>query len=108
MDGEVRRVAPEVLREVRRKPRPALTHYRGANPWAAMPSDHFATALMTAFVLADSDRRAGLAGGLYALLLGFALVYLGEHYLVDLLAGAGLAGAVELALRRGSPLNVWA
>jgi membrane-associated phospholipid phosphatase len=108
MEGEVRRVAPEVMRELRGEPRPALTHYRGANPWAAMPSDHFATALMTAAVLADSDPRLGLAGAVYALLLGFALLYLGEHYLVDLIAGAALAGAVELALHRRFPLSIWA
>ncbi len=32
--------------------------------------------------------------------LGFALVYLGEHYVTDLLAGAALVAAV----RRGEPL----
>ena len=36
----------------------------------------------------------------YALTLGFGLVYLGEHYLTDLLAGAGLVEAV----RRADPL----
>jgi membrane-associated phospholipid phosphatase len=107
MGGEVRRVAPEVLRELRGRPRPALSHYRGANPWAAMPSDHFATALMTALVLADHDPRAGLAAATYALLLGFALVYLGEHYVVDLIAGAALVGAVEIALRPRSAPNLW-
>jgi membrane-associated phospholipid phosphatase len=36
----------------------------------------------------------------YASVLGFALVYLGEHYVVDLAAGLALAAAV----RAGAPL----
>ena len=42
----------------------------------------------------------GAAGWGYALSLGFALVYLGEHYVTDLLAGAALVFAV----RKGEPL----
>jgi hypothetical protein len=44
----------------------------------------------------------GLVGWTYALVLGFALVYLGEHYVTDLLAGLVLAvsvKAVEPSLR---------
>jgi hypothetical protein len=36
----------------------------------------------------------------YAATLGFALVYLGEHYVTDLAAGAALVAVV----RRGEPL----
>ena len=43
---------------------------------------------------------AGAAGWAYAGTLGFALVYLGEHYVTDLLAGAALVALV----RRGEPL----
>ena len=43
---------------------------------------------------------AGAAGWGYALTLGFALAYLGEHYAVDLAAGAALVALV----RRGEPL----
>lgn len=97
MDRQVRRVAPEVVKALRGKPRPGLDHNSGANPWAAMPSDHFATALSTAMMLGEIDRRAGAVGGAYAALLGFALVYTGEHYVIDLLAGAALALAVQAA-----------
>jgi membrane-associated phospholipid phosphatase len=72
----------------------------GGNPWAAMPSLHFATSLMAALLLAESGPVAGAVGWSYALALGFALVYLGEHYVVDLLAGAALVAAVRL----GEPL----
>jgi hypothetical protein len=43
---------------------------------------------------------AGTAGWAYAATLALALVYLGEHYAIDLIAGAGLVAAV----RRGEPL----
>ena len=78
----------------------------GGNPLAAMPSLHFATSVMAALLLAETGTFAGLLGSTYALTLGFALVYLGEHYLVDLLAGVALTGAVRrLAPRATGPLQ---
>jgi PAP2 superfamily len=67
----------------------------GGNPLAAMPSLHFATSLMAALLLAESGPVAGALGFGYAATLGFALVYLGEHYVVDLAAGAALTTAVR-------------
>jgi membrane-associated phospholipid phosphatase len=67
----------------------------GGNPLAAMPSLHFATSLMAALLLAEVGPVAGAVGMTYAATLGFALVYLGEHYLVDLLAGAALTAGVR-------------
>jgi len=67
----------------------------GGNPLAAMPSLHFATTLMAALLLAEAGPLTGALGAAYAAVLGFALVYLGEHYVVDLLAGAVLTGAVR-------------
>jgi membrane-associated phospholipid phosphatase len=65
------------------------------NQLAAMPSLHFATSVMAAHVLSDVGRVPGAVGWTYAALLGFALVYLGEHYVVDLAAGAALAETVR-------------
>jgi membrane-associated phospholipid phosphatase len=70
------------------------------NPFAAMPSLHFATSVMAAHVLRDTGRTAGVIGWAYAGTLGFALVYLGEHYVADLIAGLALAEGV----RRGMPV----
>ncbi|HEX4188803.1 MAG TPA: phosphatase PAP2 family protein [Solirubrobacteraceae bacterium] len=67
----------------------------GGNPLAAMPSLHFATSLMAALLLAEVGPIAGAFGFAYTATLGFALVYLGEHYVVDLLAGAALTVAVR-------------
>ncbi len=67
----------------------------GGNPLAAMPSLHFATSTMAALLLADSGPVAGAVGGGYAAVLGFALVYLGEHYAVDLIGGLVLTLGVR-------------
>jgi len=76
----------------------------GGNPLAAMPSLHFATSLMAALLLTEVGPLAGAVGSVYAATLGFALVYLGEHYVVDLLAGAALTVAVRRLAPRVAPL----
>ena len=75
----------------------------GGNPLAAMPSLHFATSLMGAHLLREVGPVSGAVGWSYALLLGLALVYLGEHYAADLLAGAVLAETVRTQSRRAAP-----
>ena len=75
----------------------------GGNPLAAMPSLHFATSLMGAHLLAEVGPVSGAVGWTYAGTLGLALVYLGEHYAVDLIAGAALAEGVRTALPRLAP-----
>lgn len=69
----------------------------GGNPLAAMPSLHFATSVTAAHVLGRTGRLAGALGWTYAATLGLALVYLGEHYVVDLAAGLVLAEAIQAA-----------
>ena len=55
---------------------------------------------MAAYLLSTVGGRPGAVGWTYALTLGFGLVYLGEHYVIDLVGGVALAGVV----RRGAPL----
>jgi membrane-associated phospholipid phosphatase len=43
-------------------------------------------------------------GYAYAATLGLALVYLGEHYAIDLLAGAALSECVRVKAPRAAPL----
>lgn len=87
---------------------PAWTRVFGtlnANPWAAMPSLHFATALMAAILVSDAGGKIeGVAAWGYALTLGFALLYLGEHYVTDLLAGAGVVAIARNAEPLARPL----
>jgi len=75
----------------------------GGNPLAAMPSLHFATSVMAALLLAEVGPVAGALGVGYTATLGFALVYLGEHYAVDLLGGAALTMAVRRLGPRAGP-----
>ena len=82
---------------------PDLYDVLGGNPLAAMPSLHFATSLMGAHLLSEVSPVAGAVGWSYALLLGLALVYLGEHYAADLLAGALLTEAVRTQSPRALP-----
>ena len=71
----------------------------GGNPLAAMPSLHFATSVMAAHLLSEVGRVPRVLGWTYATTLGIALVYLGEHYVVDLAAGLALTET----LRRVAP-----
>ncbi len=82
----------------------ALYDVLGGNPLAAMPSLHFATSLMGAHLLSEVGPVAGAVGWSYAGMLGLALVYLGEHYAVDLIGGAALAEGIRYALPRLTPL----
>lgn len=80
-----------------------LYDFLGGNPLAAMPSLHFATSVMAAHLLAESGSVEGAVGWAYAGTLGFALVYLGEHYVVDLLAGLALTEGVRRWGPRSAP-----
>jgi membrane-associated phospholipid phosphatase len=99
-DDEVRRIMFDAGEQLWRQAWAPLYDRFNSNPWAAMPSLHFATAVMAAIHLADAGRVPGALGWGYAGTLGFALVYLGEHYVTDLIAGAALV----LLVRRGEPV----
>jgi membrane-associated phospholipid phosphatase len=71
-----------------------LYHSLQGNPFAAMPSLHFGTSVMAARLLSQVGRGHTAVGWAYALSLGFGLVYLGEHYVMDLLAGFALAEGI--------------
>ena len=101
---EVRRIMVEVGEGTWRSAWPGMYGALGGNPWAAMPSLHFATALVVADSLAETGRAEGVAGWAYALTLGFALVYLGEHYVTDLAAGTALVVAVREVEPLAEPL----
>ncbi len=82
----------------------ALYDVLGGNPLAAMPSLHFATSLMGAHLLSEVGPVPGALGWTYVSLLGLALVYLGEHYAIDLIAGAALTETVRVGAPRFEPL----
>jgi hypothetical protein len=77
----------------------------GANPVAAMPSLHFAFAFLAAFFIAQ-QLKTRWRGALYAYpaLMGLTLVYTGEHYVIDEIAGLAYALVANLLVAR---LEVW-
>ena len=101
---EVRRIMADVGEDFWGRAWPALYDSLGGNPWAAMPSLHFATSLMAALHLTEAGPLAGAAGWAYAGTLAVALVYLGEHYVTDLIAGAALVAAVRRLEPASGPL----
>lgn len=103
-DEKVRRVMVEVGEETWGSAWPAMYGALGGNPWAAMPSLHFATSLAAALSLSEAGRLEGAIGWGYAGTLGFGLVYLGEHYVTDLIAGAALVAAVRSGESLAEPL----
>jgi len=108
-DGEdVRRIMVEVGEETWGSAWPKMYSALGGNPWAAMPSLHFATSVTAALALSEAGKVEGALGWGYAGTLGFALVYLGEHYVTDLLAGALLVAVVRRGERLAEPLVIGA
>ena len=99
----VRRIMEEAGERFWRRLWHPLYHSLQGNPFAAMPSLHFGTSVMAARILSQAGPRHAALGWAYALTLGFGLVYLGEHYLVDLLAGLALAEALWGAATRVEP-----
>ena len=94
MGGEVQRVRRHVLNDLAGKPRQTEDQFPG-NPWASMPSDHVASAAITAMGLAELGPIYGAIGWTYVALASFAVVYLGEHYVIDALVGLAIAEAVH-------------
>lgn len=67
----------------------------GPNDVAAMPSLHAAIPAAIAMIAWSRARRPlAIAALLYLAAMAFSLVYLGEHYVVDVLAGIATAAAV--------------
>ena len=78
-----------------------------SNPIAAMPSIHMAITFLLVFVARRAGPRWTLASLVYSLAMGVALVYLGEHYVVDVVVGMLVAGygwfAAGTWFGRGAP-----
>lgn len=84
-------VGPEVA------PQFYQTGYRAfgeTNPVAAIPSLHMAVTFGLVLLASRYSRKLAGAMFVYTLLMGFSLVYLAEHYVVDLLIGMGVAWVV--------------
>jgi membrane-associated phospholipid phosphatase len=98
--GPVERLTSRGWRDIGLQRVDVVLHGVG-NPVAAMPSLHAGTTVLVAIYviwrLRSSLRWLVL---IYPLLMCVTLVYYGEHYVIDLIAGAALAGAVTVAVHR--------
>jgi len=71
---------------------PDITSGFDTNPIAAMPSLHAAFPILLGLIVWRMGRWKALPFYFYVLLMLFAIVYTGDHYMVDVIAGAILAG----------------
>jgi len=80
----------------------------GTNAVAAMPSLHTAFAVLVAIFIANRlHSRWRFLVALYPAAMGYTLVYSGEHYVLDLVAGLAYAIAVHLVLNRWEARRGW-
>jgi len=82
------------------------TQFFKPNPVAAMPSLHAAVPVLIWLTLWKTWPRWGWAAIIYPVAMGLTVVYLGEHYVIDVLAGwlyAFAAFAVVWRNERGAP-----
>jgi membrane-associated phospholipid phosphatase len=95
----VDRIVPEVWGQLG-VPTMQSTYENGnlVNTVAAMPSLHAAYPFMLLLFFWPAGRYVRLGLALYTLAMGFALVYGGEHYVTDILAGWAMAAVVYCAV----------
>ena len=81
------------------------------NPFAAFPSMHACLPMVLTlffFLRCDRARFLGWFTLVYSLLIGFAVVYLGEHWVLDVLGGYALAGLVAVLFMNGGLQRLYA
>lgn len=75
------------------------------NPVAAMPSLHSAYPWLTLLALRDYSKKIGWIFLPYPLLVWFSVVYLGEHYVIDVIAGVVYAQMAFLVVYKFSMIK---
>ena len=85
-------------------PRSFIANLMLPNPYAAVPSLHTAYSLLTLLFALSWHRRVGYVFIAYPLVMWFTIVYFADHYVADIVVGAGMAlGAWWLAGRSMRP-----
>ncbi len=70
------------------------------NPTAAMPSIHMALTFLVLLLAREFAPRWTWPLVAYNILMAFSLVYLGEHYVTDVMAGVIVAAIAAMVARR--------
>jgi len=91
IDSNVVRILPEIISQLAGDTYDEASRAVGQNDVAAMPSLHTALTCTIALIMASYGRAWRWVGITYLALMGTALVYLGEHYVIDEIAGIALA-----------------
>jgi hypothetical protein len=86
---------------------PTMTSAFDLNPIAAMPSLHAAFPTLLTLVCFEAFGAWGFLMGAYTLLMWFTIVALGEHYIVDVMAGITLALVVWTLTHRVPAIARW-
>jgi len=94
IEADVVRILPEISAQLAGDTYDEASRAVGENDVAAMPSLHTALTTMVALIMASYGRRWRFLGITYVALMATALVYLGEHYVIDEIAGIALAVGV--------------
>ena len=94
IDPAARRLMPEIVAVASDRAYQEGATVVDGNHVAAMPSLHMALTVTVAMIMAIFGPKWRRAGFVYIGLMAVALVYLGEHYVVDELAGVAVALAV--------------
>lgn len=87
------------------RPRPFVTHHSihdflAHAPDAGMPSDHATAAFAIATAVFLTYRRAGVAAYVAATILAIGRVFLGVHYVSDVIVGAALGVTATLLVAK--------
>lgn len=79
---------------------PSIYSLFAGNAVAAMPSLHAALPLMTFYFLFKWNKKLGILFLPYVLSVWFAVIYLGEHYFIDVVMGALYSTVIFLLVDR--------
>ncbi|HVD01952.1 MAG TPA: phosphatase PAP2 family protein [Candidatus Dormibacteraeota bacterium] len=99
-------LANQVLGHIWDRPRPFAAHPAQVHVLLAhaadssFPSDHMAAAVAIATILLATHRRLGIGLLVVSAVVGFARVYVGDHYPGDVLVGAAIGVTAGIVLGR--------
>jgi membrane-associated phospholipid phosphatase len=84
-----------------------LYSHHDYNLYAAFPSLHAGFPVVAAAAAWQISRRVGLVLAAWAVVVWVVVVYLGEHYVTDVLGGVAYATAAIVAVRIAAPRLRW-
>ena len=79
--------------------------YEADPPYNCFPSLHVAHSFVSALTCCRVHRGLGFAAGVCALLVGVSTLYAKQHYILDVIAGIGLACVAYVVFLRNYPSN---